>query len=47
MLERTGGCLASMVNMGVASEKITSKRCGGSTKCKGNITYMLVQVLVW
>ena len=46
VLERTGGRLASMVNMRVASEKINVKRCGGLTKCKGNITYVLVQVLV-
>ena len=37
-----GGCLASMVNMGVASEKINGKRCGGPTKCKGNVLYMPV-----
>jgi hypothetical protein len=43
----TGGRLASMVNMGVASEKVNGKRCGGPIKCKRNIIYMPVQVLVW
>jgi hypothetical protein len=43
----TSGRLASMVNMGVASEKINGKRCGGPTKCKRNIICMPVQVLVW
>jgi hypothetical protein len=32
-----GGRQASMLNMGVASEKINGKKCGGPIKCKKGI----------
>jgi hypothetical protein len=44
---QTGGRLASMVNMGVVSEKSMVRNVVVRLNAKRNIIYMPVQVLVW